>query len=133
MAATSSCRTTSTDVLLPTDTDCVLNPIKEKTRVEPSGTFNLYSPSTSVDVPVDVPGIETVTPGNGSPFGSVTLPETLISELKLSTGRTKCVLFIIVMPLGFLPSVGDILLAMVSSPKTATKSIAEDNLTNKFF
>src|SRR5690554_4352311 len=53
--------------------------MKEKTKVDPSGTDSEYPPSRSVAVPIPVPGTDTVAPGIGSPFWSMTVPETVIS------------------------------------------------------
>src|SRR5690606_2738823 len=70
----SSIRTTSITVLLPATMRWDSNPMKENTKVDPSGTDKLYLPSILVAVPVVVPSTDTVTPGKGSPFWSVTVP-----------------------------------------------------------
>src|SRR5690606_28881111 len=58
-----------------------MKPINEKTRVLPSGTDSEYAPSISVAVPIVEPWTDTVTPGIGVPFSSVTCPVTVISRL----------------------------------------------------
>src|SRR5690606_27674454 len=77
--AVSSINTTSITDLPPTSILWLTKPINENTKVLPSGTDKVYSPFKSVAVPIAVPGTDTVTPGMGLPFSSVTLPLTVTS------------------------------------------------------
>ncbi len=64
---------------VPTSISCGRYPIKENTSVSPSFTISSYTPSISVEVPIVVPEITTLTPGIGSSLNaSVTFPEILI-------------------------------------------------------
>src|SRR5690606_20078562 len=53
--------------------------MKENTKVAFSGTDKEYRPSRSVAVPIPVSGMDTVTPGMGSPFWSTNVPDTVTS------------------------------------------------------
>src|SRR5690606_10537352 len=78
--------TTSITDLPPTSILWLTKPINENTKVLPSGTDKVYSPFKSVAVPIAVPGTDTVTPGMGLPFSSVTLPLTVTSACLVEIG-----------------------------------------------
>src|SRR5690606_8686499 len=80
-AATSSLRVILMTLCVPTSTVWETYPIKENTDEAPSETAMLYFPDKSVAVPMPEPGMETVTPGMGSPFWSTTVPETVTSTV----------------------------------------------------
>ena len=68
---------TSIVMLLPTSISIVLIPTKENCKIASAGiSLKANLPSEFVTVPCVVPLIITVTPGNGWPSGSATLPET---------------------------------------------------------
>src|SRR5690554_6983788 len=70
----SSRKTISIMLLSPTGILWDSNPIKEKTKVDPSGTDRLYLPSRSVVVPNVASTTDMATPGIGSPAESFTVP-----------------------------------------------------------
>src|SRR5690554_3834648 len=75
----SSRKTISIMLLSPTGILWDSNPIKEKTKVDPSGTDRLYLPSRSVVVPNVASKTDMATPGIGSPAESFTVPLIMTS------------------------------------------------------
>src|SRR6056297_2971381 len=85
----SSSSVTSMVLRSATCTFLVRYPMNEKlSTASPEATVIEYVPSTSVTVPLLVPISRTVTPGNGLPVASVTLPDMTTCCLESSDGKT---------------------------------------------